>query len=455
MGDNATSSDTRRVEDALGELEVPSAALYGAQTARAIRNFPISGIPIGHFPHLIRALAQVKKATAIANADLGQMRQEKADVIARVCDELIAGHHLQHFPVDVLQGGAGTSTNMNINEVIANRGLELMGHAPGQYQHLHPNDDVNRAQSTNDVYPTGLRVALMTAVPELVTALERLAFAFEERGAAMVGVMKLGRTELQDAVPMSLGDEMRAYGSTLREDILRLTAAISLLAEINLGGTAIGTRVTATPEFQTRAVEELARLTGLPLRASGDLIEASWDVGVFVHLSGNLKRLATKLSKIANDLRLLSSGPRGGLGEIALPPMQPGSSIMPGKVNPVIAEMVNQVAFQVIGMDVSITFAAESGQLQLNAFEPMIGYGLLHGIDLLRNAAEVFTDRCVSGIEARPERCAENLMASTANFAALVPVIGYDRASSLAKEMVSKDESWEIFAARHGLPPVT
>lgn len=454
MGDTATSSDIRRVEDALGVLNVPSAALYGAQTARAIRNFPISGIPIGHFPHLIRALAQVKKATAIANADLGQMRPEKAEVISRVCDELIAGHHLQHFPVDVLQGGAGTSTNMNINEVIANRGLELMGHAPGQYQHLHPNDDINRAQSTNDVYPTALRVALMTAVPELVAALEGLAQAFEDRGAAMVGVMKLGRTELQDAVPMSLGDEMRAYGSTLREDILRLQAAISLLAEVNLGGTAIGTRVTATPEFQARAVEELARITGLPLRASGDLIEASWDVGVFVHLSGNLKRLATKLSKIANDLRLLSSGPRGGLGEIALPPMQPGSSIMPGKVNPVIAEMVNQVAFQVIGIDVSITFAAEGGQLQLNAFEPMIGYGLLHAISLLRNASDVFRDRCVSGIEARPERCAQNLMASTANFAALVPVIGYDRASTLAKEMVSNGESWETFAARHGLPPV-
>lgn len=453
MGDTATPSDTRCESDALGALDVPISALYGAQTARAIRNFPISGITIGHLPHLIRAMAQVKKAAAIANADLGQMRREKADLIGRVCDELIAGHHLQQFPVDVLQGGAGTSTNMNINEVIANRGLELMGLAPGTYARLHPNDDVNRAQSTNDVYPTALRVALMTAVPELVAALDALAGAFEERGTALAGVMKLGRTELQDAVPMSLGDEMRAYGSTLREDMLRLEAAIRLLAEVNLGGTAIGTRVTATPEFQSRAVAELARITGLPLRPSRDLIEASWDVGVFVHLSGNLKRLATKLSKIASDLRLLSSGPRGGLGEIALPPMQPGSSIMPGKVNPVIAEMVNQVAFQVIGIDVSITFAAEGGQLQLNAFEPLIGYGLLQAVTLLRNASEVFHTRCVAGITARPERCAQTLFASTAHFAGLVPVIGYDRASALAQEMVASGEGWDAFAARHGLPP--
>ncbi|WP_108261878.1 aspartate ammonia-lyase [Mangrovicoccus ximenensis] len=454
MGDTVKCSDLRRECDALGPLDVPASALYGAQTARAIRNFPISGIPIGQFPHLIRAFAQVKQAAALANAELGQMRPEKAGIIARVCDELIAGHHLHHFPIDVLQGGAGTSTNMNVNEVIANRGLELMGLPPAAYQHLHPNDDVNRAQSTNDVYPTALRVALMSAVPELVAALDRLAQAFEERGAAFADVMKLGRTELQDAVPLSLGDEMRAYGVTLREDMARLEAAISLLAEVNLGGTAIGTRVTATPEFQARAVAELARITGLPLRPSGDLIEASWDVGVFVHLSGNLKRLATKLSKIANDLRLLSSGPRGGLGEIGLPPMQPGSSIMPGKVNPVIPEMVNQVAYQVIGIDVSITFAAEGGQLQLNAFEPLIAYGLLHAITLLRNASDAFRDRCITGIAARPERCAQNLSASTANFAALVPAIGYDRASALAKQMVESGESWDTFAACHGLPAV-
>lgn len=449
----ANSSPTMRQEtDALGSLEVPIGALYGIQTARAIQNFPISGIAINQFPHLIHALAQVKKAAAVANTKLGNLSGEKAEMIARVCEEILAGHHHQYFPVDVLQGGAGTSTNMNVNEVIANRGLELMGFNCGDYAHLHPNDDVNRAQSTNDVYPTAVRIALMTAVPELIKALDGLAGAFADKGQEFAGINKLGRTELQDAVPMLLGDEMRAYGHTLREDIDRLRAAIGLLCEINLGGTAIGTGVTAPPEFQKEAVAELARLTGLDLKPSNNLIEASWDVGVFVHLSGNLKRLATKLSKISNDLRLLSSGPHGGIGEITLPSMQPGSSLMPGKVNPVIPEMVNQVAFQVIGTDVSISFAAESGQLQLNAFEPLIAYGLLHSVTLLRNASQVFQVRCVEGMTARPDRCEANLSASTAHFAALVPLVGYDRATALAREMVANGEGWDEFSARHDLP---
>lgn len=438
---------TRTERDALGEITVPFGALYGPQTERALRNFPISGISIGQIPPLISALAIIKKAAAAANSRLGHLSLEKSAIIGRVCDEITGGQHLQHFPVDVFQGGAGTSTNMNMNEVIANRGLELMGRSCGDYTFLHPNDDVNRSQSTNDVYPTAIRIALMTSVPSLMDALLELSVAFEEKGEEFAGIRKLGRTELQDAVPMTLGDEMRAYGVTIREDVQRLRATVELLSEVNIGGTAIGTGVTAADGFRAAIIQELKDLTGLKLKPAADLMEASWDVGVFVHLSGVLKRAATKLSKIANDLRLLSSGPRGGLGEIRLPPMQPGSSLMPGKVNPVIAEMVNQVAFHVIGTDVSITFAAEGGQLQLNAFEPLIAYGLLQSVNLLRNATQTLRTRCIEGMEADSNRCLANLEASTANFAELVPVIGYDKASKLARKMLAEGLSWTDIAA--------
>lgn len=450
--DKMPNTAARSEQDALGRLDVPIDALYGVQTQRAMQNFPISGIPISHFPHLITALATIKKAAAATNRQLGQIEPAKAAVIIKVCDEIIAGHHHQHFPVDVFQGGAGTSTNMNMNEVIANRGLELLGRHCGDYAYLHPNDDVNRSQSTNDVYPTAIRIALMMHLPHLIDMLAQLAKAFDVKGAEFADIPKLGRTELQDAVPMTLGAEMRAYGYTLREDMQRLQATVDLLSEVNLGGTAIGTRIAAPPDFQAEVIDALITLTGLPLKPSGDLVEASWDVGVFVHLSGVLKRVATKLSKIANDLRLLSSGPRGGLGEIRLPPMQPGSSLMPGKVNPVIAEMVNQVAFQVIGTDVTITFAAEAGQLQLNAFEPVMAYGLLQSVTLLGNATEIFRLRCVEGITADAERCAQNLGASTANFSTLVSEIGYERASVLAKEMLARGETWADVAARLDLP---
>ncbi len=443
---------TRSESDSLGTLAVPFDALYGVQTVRAMQNFPISGRTIGQFPDLIRALALIKKVAARTNLRLDQLSREKADLIETVCDEILAGQHYQHFPVDVFQGGAGTSTNMNMNEVISNRGLELMGRPCGDYSSLHPNDDVNRSQSTNDVYPTAIRLAMMTAVPGLMQCLLDLAGAFEAKGAEFAGIPKLGRTEMQDAVPMTLGAEMRAYGVTIREDVERLAATVGLLSEVNLGGTAIGTGITAPSGYQAMAVAELAALSGLPLKPAADLIEASWDVGVFVHLSGVLKRVATKLSKIANDLRLLSSGPRGGFGEIRLPAMQPGSSIMPGKVNPVIAEMVNQVAFRVIGTDVTISFAAEGGQLQLNPFEPVICYGLLDSITLLRNAAETFRLRCIEGIEADEAACLRHLDASTAHFAALVPVIGYARAAALAKEMLASGETWADVLPRLNLP---
>ena len=407
-------------------------------------------MPISQLPDLIKALALIKKAAARTNAKVADLAHEKATIISRVCDEIIAGQHLQHFPIDVFQGGAGTSSNMNMNEVIANRGLELMGRNCGDYDHLHPNDDVNRSQSTNDVYPTAIRMALMIAVPSLIGAMEALAVAFEEKGDAFSDVRKLGRTELQDAVPMTLGAEMRAYGVTIREDVERLHATVNLLSEVNLGGTAIGTGVAAPAEYRTEVLTELKLLSGLPLKPAADLMEASWDAGVFVHLSGVLKRVATKLSKIANDLRLLSSGPRGGFGEIKLPPMQPGSSLMPGKVNPVIPEMVNQVAFHVIGMDVTISFAAEGGQLQLNAFEPVMAFGLLQSVTLLRNATMILRTRCVEGIEADPARCLANLETSTANFAELLPRIGYDRASELARWMLDAGQTWEEVVAKVG-----
>jgi aspartate ammonia-lyase len=427
---------TRAETDSLGTLTVARDALYGVQTQRARHNFPISGVAIGQFPDLLRALALVKKAAATANSSLGTLSAEKAQLIGRVCDEILAGQHRDQFPVDVFQGGAGTSTNMNMNEVIANRGLELMGHALGDYVHLHPNDDVNQSQSTNDVYPTAVRLALLLATPRLVTALIHLAEAFEAKGHDFADIRKLGRTELQDAVPMFVGQEMAAFAHTIREDVQRVTAAMGLISEVNLGGTAIGTGINTSAGYGPLATAELMRLSGVSLTSASNLIEASWDAGAFVHFSGVLKRVAVKLSKISNDLRLLSSGPRGGFGELRLPAVQPGSSIMPGKVNPVIPEMVNQVAFHVIGADMTVTMAAEAGQLQLNAFEPLIAYSLLQSVDLLTNAAETFARRCVAGIEADAEVCQRHLDASTASATALVPVLGYERTAMFAKRML-------------------
>ena len=424
-----------RIEhDSLGEVEVPGDALYGAQTVRAIQNFPISGVPLSHYPTLLAALARVKQAAALANAAMGKLAPAKRDAIAAAAEEVAAGELHDQFPVDVFQGGAGTSTNMNMNEVLANRGLELMGFARGDYGHLHPNDDVNLSQSTNDAYPTAVRVGVLLACGGLSTALEGLAGAFERKGEQFAHVVKLGRTQMQDAVPMTLGQELGAYAVTVREDIQRLAEGQRLLYEVNLGGTAIGTRINADPAYGPHAIAELSRLTGFPLVQSANLVEASWDMGGFVMFSGVLKRIAAKLSKVANDLRLLSSGPRGGLGEIALPPVQPGSSIMPGKVNPVIAEVLNLVCFQVIGNDLAVTMAAEGGQLQLNAFEPLIAHNILGSIGLLTNAIGTFTVRLVDGIEAREENCARHVEASVGVATALVPLVGYERAAEVARE---------------------
>jgi len=429
-----TGARTRKEQDLLGERDVPDDALYGIQTLRALENFPITGVAIREFPSLVEALATVKAAAALANAELGLLDQGIADAIVKASQEIREGRHHEHFLVDVIQGGAGTSTNMNANEVIANRALELLGRPRGDYQSAHPNNHVNLSQSTNDVYPTAVKLALHGSIESLRSAMSALAAAFLKKGEEFAPHVKMGRTQLQDAVPMTLGQEFTAFGHTIVEDVDRLSEAQALIREINMGATAIGTRINAPPGYAEHVRAHLARLTGLSLITSPDLIEATADTGAFVQLSGVLKRCAVKLSKICNDLRLLSSGPRAGFGEINLPAMQPGSSIMPGKVNPVIPEVVNQVCFDVIGGDVTVTLAAEAGQLQLNVFEPIIAYRLLRSIETLRNACVVLRERCVEGITPNPARMRQFVEHSIGIVTALVPTLGYEKASAIAKE---------------------
>jgi aspartate ammonia-lyase len=423
----------REETDSIGSLVLSESVLWGVQTERARRNFDASGIPIGQLPSLIRALAQVKLAAARVNKAQGRLPDTLADAVIRAAEEVIVGKHADQFPVDVLQGGAGTSSNMNMNEVLANRALDLLGHARGTHEVLHPNDHVNMCQSTNDVYPTSIRIAILSEIGALRQSLNFLQDAFQAKAIEFASIEKLGRTQLQDAVPMTLGREFTAFASTIREDMQRLDEISRLFLEINLGGTAIGTAILAPDHYRASVVDELARITDLPLVRATDLVEASWDTGAFVLFSGFLKRIAVKQSKIANDLRLLSSGPRGGLGEIMLPAMQPGSSIMPGKVNPVIPEMINQIAFQVIGADLAVTFAAEAGQLQLNAFEPVIAFNLLTSIGLLTRGIKRLAVGCVSGAVANRENCQRHLDQSTARLTALVPELGYSKAAEIAK----------------------
>jgi aspartate ammonia-lyase len=442
----------RREHDSLGDVEVDIDAYYGAQTARAFSNFQISGIPIGHYAVFIRALAFVKKAAALANLDIGDLDERKASAIVAACDDIATGKLADQFILDVFQGGAGTSTNMNVNEVVANLALEHLDLPKGQFDTIHPNNHVNLSQSTNDVYPTAIRLALLLSYENLSRAIEELASAFAAKADEFAEILKLGRTQLQDAVPMTLGQEFMAFAVTLREDILRLDEAARLLREVNLGGTAIGTGITADPQYAALAIRKLAEVSGVDLVPASDFVEACWDTGAFVLFSGTLKRIAVKLSKISNDLRLLSSGPRGGFGEINLPPMQPGSSIMPGKVNPVIPEVVNQVAFQVVGADLVVTLAAEGGQLQLNAFEPVIVFNLLQSITLMTNAIRTLTTKCVVGITANEERCKQHLEAGTALATALTSLIGYDQAAEIAKEILHSGRTMrELLDERHTL----
>jgi len=444
-----TGARTRREHDLLGDRDVPDDALYGVQTLRAMENFPITGIPLREFPRLIEALASVKEAAARANAELGLLDPETAELIARVAQEIRAGRHHEHFVVDMIQGGAGTSTNMNANEVIANRALELLGKPRGEYKTVHPNGHVNLSQSTNDVYPTALKLALHSAIEELRTAMGDLAAAFLSKGDEFAPHLKMGRTQLQDAVPMTLGQEFRAFGHTILEDVDRLGEAQALIREINMGATAIGTGINAPAGYAEAVCSHLSRIAKLSLITAPDLVEATADTGAFVQLSGVLKRCAVKLSKVCNDLRLLSSGPRAGLGEINLPAMQPGSSIMPGKVNPVIPEVMNQVCFDVIGGDVTVTMAAEAGQLQLNVFEPIIAYRLLRSLETMKNGCVVLRTRCVEGITPNPARMRYFVEHSIGIVTALVPSIGYENATSVAKEALESGRGvYEVVLAR-------
>ncbi|MBP7147420.1 MAG: aspartate ammonia-lyase [Acidobacteria bacterium] len=427
------SGVTRREHDLLGDRDVAEDALYGIQTLRAVENFPITGIRMSHFPFLVRALAMVKQSAARANAKLGLLPADVASVVERACQEIIDGHWHGHFVVDMVQGGAGTSANMNANEVIANRALELMGRRRGDYEAVHPNNHVNLSQSTNDVYPTAIRVATVLALRPLLEALERMRDTLVAKAEEFREVLKMGRTQLQDAVPMTLGQEFNAFAVTTNEDIARLREAARLFLEINMGGTAIGTGINADPHYPQAVTEELRRISGLDVTRAENLIEATPDTGAFVLFSGVLKRVAVKLSKMCNDLRLLSSGPRAGFGEIALPAVQPGSSIMPGKVNPVIPEVVNQVAFEVAGNDLTITMAAEAGQLQLNAMEPIIAFNLFQSIDMLAAAVDTLTVRCIRGIKADAERCRRTVEQSIGVVTALVPALGYERTTEVAR----------------------
>jgi aspartate ammonia-lyase len=432
------STVSSRIEhDLLGEMSVPGDAYWGVHTARACENFPITGTPISAYPHLIDAFASVKEAAARANADLGLLSPDKTEAIAAACREIRAGALHDEFVVDVIQGGAGTSTNMNANEVIANRALELVGHRKGDYAELHPNEHVNLSQSTNDAYPTAVNIATILAVHELSAAMAVLEQAFAAKSTEFRDIVKMGRTQLQDAVPMTLGQEFGTYAVMLGEDRLRLDEAVTLLHEINLGATAIGTGLNTPPGYAETVCRHLVEITGLPLTTASDLVEATQDCGAFVHLSGVLKRVAVKLSKSCNDLRLLSSGPRAGLNEINLPPMQAGSSIMPGKINPVIPEVVNQVAFEVIGNDMTVTMAAEAGQLQLNAFEPIILHSLAKSVTHLRSACLVLAERCVSGITANEEVTSGFVEHSIGLVTALNPAIGYAAATGIAQEALA------------------
>ncbi|MBB2188443.1 aspartate ammonia-lyase [Gluconacetobacter azotocaptans] len=429
-----------RVEqDLLGKLEIPADALWGVHTQRAIENFRISGTPIGAFEELVRALVIVKQAAARANCALGYLDVERATAIGAACTEILNdGRYRDHFVVDAMQGGAGTSTNMNTNEVIANVALEMSGRCRGDYAALHPNDHVNMAQSTNDAYPTALRLAALLAIDPLVAALTGLAAGLGVKAVEFASILKVGRTQLRDAVPMTLGQEFGAFKSTIEAEIRSLKDQSAVFLQVNLGGTAVGTGLNTDPRYRRVVTAELAQLTGRPIVPAVDLIEATSDVGAFTLFSGVLKRLALKLSKMASDLRLLSSGPRAGLGEIVLPAVQAGSSIMPGKINPVIPEVVNQVAYLVAGHDVTITMCADGGQLQLNPFEPMIGYCLLSSIKLLTSAVNALQSKCVGGIVADTERCRYLSENSIGVVTALVPVLGYDMCSAIAKRALAE-----------------
>jgi len=431
----------RMEHDLLGEKPVSETAYYGIQTLRARENFNISGITLNFYPDFIRGFAKVKKSAALANHELGNIPDNINKAIGQACDEIDMGMLHNHFIVDMLQGGAGTSTNMNANEVIANRALEIMGHSRGEYQYCHPNNHVNRSQSTNDAYPTAIKIALMDANDKLVTEVQKLVVLIDEKTTEFSDVLKMGRTQMQDAVPMTLGQSFHAYATSLRNEMRRLTTCSQPFLTVNMGGTAIGTGLNAEAQYRERVVEHLRDVTGREIVLAEDLIEATHDTGSLVMYSSALKQLAVKLSKICNDLRLLSSGPRAGFNEINLPPMQPGSSIMPGKVNPVIPEVVNQIAYKVIGNDLTTTMAAEAGQLELNVMEPVIVESIFESIEILKNGMDTLGSRCIAGITANRDVCAAYVRNSIGIVTALNPLLGYEACTALAKKALEDNES--------------
>lgn len=424
----------RKEHDFIGELEIPNDVYYGIQTYRALENFHMSGRKLKEYPYFVKAFAQVKKAAALANKDLGIVEANRADFIAKACDRIINGEFLDQFVVDMIQGGAGTSTNMNVNEVITNVALEMMGHKKGEYQYLHPNDNTNFGQSTNDTYPSSIKVAVHAKMGDLLKAMEILKNELEIKAKEYKDILKIGRTELEDAVPTTLGNTFNAFASYIKSDIEKITKARESMTYLNLGATAIGTGICCHPDYKNLVEKYLSEITGTTFKPAEDFIAATQDTGDFVHVSGALKTAAVRLSKIANDLRLMNSGPRCGLSEINLPQLQPGSSIMPGKVNPVIPEVVGEACYEVIGNDVTISLCSERGEFELNAFEPGIAYALFNSLILLENAMLTLANKAIKHLTANPQNCKETMLNSVSLVTALNPYIGYENSASVAKE---------------------
>jgi len=440
-GPDVLLTAVRREHDLLGERDVPLSAYYGVQTLRSVENFPISGLPLKNFAHFVDALAMVKKAAAQANCELGVLAKEKMEAICAACDEILAGKLHDQFVVDMIQGGAGTSTNMNANEVIANRALEILGHNKGEYKFLHPNDDVNCSQSTNDAYPTAIKLAVYFSIKDTLGALGELHASLQAKEQEFAAVLKMGRTENQDAVPITLGQEFGAYAKMIEGAMASMKRGADELLEINMGATAIGTGINSPPGYAELVTQKLAQVSGLLVTKAENMVQGTQDAGGFVQMSSNMKRAAVQISKICNDLRWMGSGPRCGLYEIRLPAMQPGSSIMPGKVNPVMPEMVSQVCFTIIGYDVTVAMAGEAGELELNMAEPIMAYCLLHGLMILKNATLALTSRCIIGIKANEERCLQMVQNSIGLVTALNPVLGYEKSAAIAKEALETNGS--------------
>ena len=445
------TEETRVESDLLGSREIPAKALYGVQTLRGLENFPISKFHLNEYPLFINGLAITKMAAAQANHELGLLTDEQTNGIIVACQEILDGKHHEHFPVDMIQGGAGTTTNMNANEVIANRALEIMGHNRGEYQYCSPNDHVNCAQSTNDAYPTAIHIGLYYSHQNLLPHLQMLIDSFDKKGDEFADIIKMGRTQLEDAVPMTLGQTFHGFASILRDEIKHLNEAAADFLTVNMGATAIGTGICAEPGYAEKCVNALVKITNLPFVLSGDLVGATSDTSCMVGYAAALKRVAVKMNKICNDLRLLASGPRCGLGEFNLPAMQPGSSIMPGKVNPVIPEVMNQICYKVIGNELCVTMAGEAAQMELNAMEPVMAQCCFESIDLMVNGMDTLRTRCVDGIIANKEHCISNVHNSIGVVTALNPVIGYKNSTKIAKEAMVTGRSVYDLVLEHDI----